>query len=425
MHPLSPSLLNHFLGCPHQVALSLAGVRAEGDPDATLQLVRDKGHAYEADVLARLEARHGPAACIPDSTQASFAERVRLTLEAIERGTALIYQGALAREAWLGYPDFLVRTGAGPTARYEPEDAKLARDAKGTHVIQLGIYAELLEALFGMPVANGTLHVAAGPPQTFDLRRTRHVLRRLMGTFERFVADEARVTSAVPCAACAQCDYKARCEKEWRDADSPFFVAGVSGAQVTKLAAAGVPTLAALAELTPGTEIPGMGAETVAKLAAQARLQLEARTTGLHKFELLPPAPGLGFALLPLPDPGDLFFDMEGDPLAGEGLEYLFGVYERLAGGDAPDYRAIWAHDTAQEKAAFEAAMRLFVEQAARHPGAHIYHYAAYETTALKRLAMRHATMERSLTSSCASAGSSISIASWSRRCAPRPRAIR
>ena len=32
-----------------------------------------------------------------------------------------------------------------------------------------------------------------------------------------------------------------------------------------------------------------------------------------------------------------------------------------------------------------------------RHPGAHIYHYAAYEPTALKRLAMRYATMEAEL----------------------------
>ena len=41
--------------------------------------------------------------------------------------------------------------------------------------------------------------------------------------------------------------------------------------------------------------------------------------------------------------------------------------------------------------------MRFFVDQIGRHPGAHIYHYAAYEPTALKRLAMRYATMEAEL----------------------------
>src|SRR5258708_6420756 len=319
---LSASRLNDFLGCPHQAALWLAGVKPEANPDATLQLIRDKGLEHEAAVLARLERLHGPAECIPPD--ASLADRARLTRHAIEPGAALIYQGALIKEAWLGFPDFLVRTGSSRVVGFEPEDAKLSRKVKGEYVLQLGIYAELLEALFGIPVRSGTIHVAAGDPEIVDLRRTRHILRRLMRSFERFVADDARVTKPVPCAVCPQCDYKARCRREWREADSPFFVAGLGGAQVVKLAAAGIHTLSALAALSSDTKVDGMGAETVAKLSAQARLQLEARQRGVHFFELLPCSQGRGFALLPAPDFGDLFFDMEGDPFAGEGLEYLF-----------------------------------------------------------------------------------------------------
>ena len=44
------------------------------------------------------------------------------------------------------------------------------------------------------------------------------------------------------------------------------------------------------------------------------------------------PAAGLGFERLPAPSPGDLFFDMEGDPLVSGGLEYLFGIYEEAEG---------------------------------------------------------------------------------------------
>jgi uncharacterized protein len=395
MHLLSASRLNDFLGCPHQTALWLAGIKPEDEADATLQLVRDKGFEHEAAVLARLEGLHGPAERIP--SDGSLADRARLTREAIERGAKLIYQGALTKAAWLGYPDFLVRNGSAQTMDLQPEDAKLSRKAKGEYVLQLGIYAELLEALFGFRVQGGTIHVAAGDPQSFDLRRTRYILRRLMRGFERFVANEARVTKPQPCAACAQCDYKARCEAEWRDDDSPFFVAGLSGTQVLKLAAAGVRTLSQLAALPATTRIDGMGAETVAKLSAQARLQLEAKKSGKHAFELLPRSRGRGFAMLPAPDDGDLFFDMEGDPLAGEGLEYLFGVYGRLNGAKESEFQPIWAHSPVEEKAAFEGAMRLFVDQVRRHPGAHIYHYAAYEPTALKRLAMRYATMEAEL----------------------------
>ena len=56
-----------------------------------------------------------------------------------------------------------------------------------------------------------------------------------------------------------------------------------------------------------------------------------------------------GFARLPEPRPGDLFFDMESDPFyEGEGLEYLFGV-TRIEDGE-PVFRAFWAHDRREEK---------------------------------------------------------------------------
>jgi uncharacterized protein len=394
MHQLSASRLNDFLGCPHQAALWLAGIKPDESTDAALLLIRSKGFEHEAAVLARLEKLHGTAERIPSG--GSLADRVRLTKEAMDRGAALIYQGALSKEDWLGYPDFLLRTGS-TQADFQPEDAKLARKAKGEYLLQLGIYAELLESLFGIPVHDGTIHVASGNPESFDLRRTRYILRRLMHGFERFVADQARVTEARPCAACEQCDYKGRCENEWRAADSPFFVAGLSGAQVAKLAAAGVHTLSQLAAQPSTTKIDGMGAETIVKLSAQARLQLDAKKSGKHIFELLPFSRGRGFAMLPAPNDGDLFFDMEGDPLAGEGLEYLFGIYGRFAEAREPEFLPIWAHNPTEEKAAFERTVRLFVDQISRHPGAHIYHYAAYEPTALKRLAMRYATMEAEL----------------------------
>lgn len=101
--------------------------------------------------------------------------------------------------------------------------------------------------------------------------------------------------------------------------------------------------------------------------------------------------------MLPAPDDGDLFFDMEGDPLAGQGLEYLFGIFGRMDGASNPLFRPIWAHNAEEEKAAFETLMRLFIDHIRQHPNAHIYHYAAYEPTALKRLAMRYATMEAEL----------------------------
>src|SRR5205085_9427418 len=89
---------------------------------------------------------------------------------------------------------------------------------------------------------------------------------------------------------------------------------------------------------------------------------------------------------------GDLFFDMEGDPLLDGGLEYLFGF--AFLEPAQPTFRLFWGHDRVAEKAAFEAAMDFIAERLAAFPDAHIYHYASYEESALKRLAMMHGTRE-------------------------------
>ena len=77
-------------------------------------------------------------------------------------------------------------------------------------------------------------------------------------------------------------------------------------------------------------------ATSLEKLAAQARLQCQTRADRTEKpdapprYELLPQTGAngepVGLAALPPDHPADVFFDMEGYPLAPGGLEYLFGV---------------------------------------------------------------------------------------------------
>ena len=56
--------------------------------------------------------------------------------------------------------------------------------------------------------------------------------------------------------------------------------------------------------------------------------------------------------------------------------------------------RTYWAHDRAQEKHAFADLMAFLMERLTGTPAAHLYHYAPYEKTALRRLASMHATAE-------------------------------
>jgi uncharacterized protein len=91
------------------------------------------------------------------------------------------------------------------------------------------------------------------------------------------------------------------------------------------------------------------------------------------------------------PSSGDLFFDFEGNPFwdADGSLEYLWGIL------DADDHFTpifAWDHDT--ERAAFERFVDLVHERLDADPALHVYHYAQYEITALRRLMGRYGTRE-------------------------------
>ena len=88
---------------------------------------------------------------------------------------------------------------------------------------------------------------------------------------------------------------------------------------------------------------------------------------------------------------------MEGDPFFDDGgLEYLFGI---VTVGDAePEFAAIWGRDRAEERLALEQFIDLIIQRRrATIPDLHVYHYASYEITALKRLAGAHGTREEEL----------------------------
>ena len=130
------------------------------------------------------------------------------------------------------------------------------------------------------------------------------------------------------------------------------------------------------------------GRRTASRPSSSSTRARPARTS----YRLLQPQPEAGFALLPDPSPGDLFFDFEGNPFwdASGSLEYLWGILD-VDGNFEP----LHAHDHETERIAFERFVDLVHERLARYPDLHVYHYAAYEITALKRLMGRYGTRER------------------------------
>jgi predicted RecB family nuclease len=391
----SASDLVTFLGCRHATVLDrrqLDDLVTLPEDDAYTQLLQEKGLEHERALRERLKEEGRAVVEIADGP---LEDRTAQTLEAMRAGAEVIYQGAFLSDPWHGYADFLMRVeGNSALGRYhyEPLDTKLAHSAKPKHILQLAVYADLLNAAQGR--APERLHVHLRTGERFSLRtaEVRHYFRHARGRFEAFAAAVPEDSAGAPCRACDLCRWRVRCEAEWFAADHLSQVARITGAQIEKLNAAGVMTVAQLAGVSAETRIPGMRADVLTRLSAQARLQVGKRDRGKNNVERLEPQPGKGFERLPVPDAGDLFFDMEGDPLIEGGLEYLFGFAYREGGQAA--FKPYWGHTRAEEKLAFEAAMDFVSAHLAAHPKAHVYHYAAYEKTALGDLAMRHGTRE-------------------------------
>jgi predicted RecB family nuclease len=527
-----------FLACEHLTNLDRAAAaklihKPERD-DPEVELLQKRGYAHEQRYIASLEAAGRRVTRLRDKEEdGSWRDlelRARETEEAIRRGEDVIFQatffdGADAdggradgrpRAQWRGHADFLLRVEPpeGPTSElgawsYEVTDTKLAHHTRASALLQICSYNEQLARIQGLMPER--MHVVLGGvginQESFRVADYMAYYRTIKARFEVAV-DESTVGPAAyppltsypdPVEHCSVCRWWGDCSDRWRHDDALALVAGISRNQRVALKERGVLTMAGLGglELPVSPPLERTSAPAIARVREQARLQVESREHGEPLYELLEPernpedgtlVADRGLVALPAPSPGDLFFDIEGDPFAfDEGLEYLFGIIEPGAelhervfgrrqetlgleafGGSAgfagrtsfaradgtaaigvldpvaanghaapePTWHAIWSNGGAEaaaggephayapigidaeddessreraraltpagagaftragEKQAFERLMDLFIGRLERDPSMHIYHYAPYEPTALKRLAGRHGTRE-------------------------------
>ena len=416
-----------YLACEHLTQLeraSLAGlVKRPMRDDPELDIIRKRGFEHEKRFLADLVAQGRNAVTVEldgsiedrgDQLRAAAAE----TVAAMASGADVIYQATFFDGTWRGHADFLLRVddGTRPSRfgpyHYEVADTKLARHVKASAVLQICTYIDLLEAVQG--VQPEWLHVAlGGSARLVEHLRVDDYMAYYRSARDRFVRAMTDEVAAVyppadtypePVDHCDVCRWVVECVARRRADDHLSLVAGISARQRRALTARGTTTLAGLGrlELPVVPAIEGTGEGALVRVREQARIQLEGRLEGRPKYELLLPGPGnpadleRGLATLPPPSPNDLYFDIEGDPYAFEdGLDYLFGVLE--ANGT---FHAFWARDEngeftlAAEQRAFERLMDFIGERLELDPNLHVYHYAPYEPTALKRLMGRYGTRE-------------------------------
>ena len=331
---------------------------------------------------------------------------VEQTLRAMQSGVHIIAQAALLDAPWSGRADILQRVNVPSRLgdwSYEVIDTKLARQTKGGTVLQLCLYADLLARVQGnwpehayivTPVATPGSDFKPLPFRTAAYAAYyRHVRRSL----ERALAEHTvSGTYPEPNEHCDICHWRMACDAKRRQDDHLCLVAGITKVQTAQLQRCNIGTATALAAMPiPLQWKPDRGVrQSYERVREQARVQIEARTTQQPIYETMAAEPGCGLARLPEPSPGDIFFDLEGDPFIGEtGLEYLFGYVYLDAAGQAT-YVGEWSFTREDERRAFERFVDFVMACWSQQPALHIYHYAPYEPAALKRLMGRYATRE-------------------------------
>jgi predicted RecB family nuclease len=387
---LSASDLMRFMSCKHATALDLRYARGEplepADDTDDAKILQKQGDDHESRYLAKLKAEgHSVIEFGRDSGLAAAAQATRA---ALSQGQDVLFQGAFFALPWGGRSDFLIRVEK-PSAlgafSYEVVDTKLKRKPDPKHILQLVLYSDLLAEVQGTEPEHAHIELGNGERFSFRLKEYSAYARHARSRLENFVAAPP-ATSPDPVKMCGLCRWRDNCQAQWEMTDSLSLVAGISRSQRTKLIAAGTSTMTELGQRT--LRVPKLAEATQHRLRIQARLQTARRAGGIPTFELKPLDPNRGLALLPAPDAGDVFYDIEGDPFYEGGLEYLHGVWLENAGiGVFHDY---WAHDRTEEGEALRQLMAFFAARLRQFPKAHIYHYAAYEISALRRLTSSH-----------------------------------
>ena len=402
---LSASDLSNHLACHHLTSLDLAvslGARsapAWHSPDA--QVLQQRGMAHENAYLAHLEARGVSVLNLRDIDDSERA--LARTREATESGVEAISQATLANGRWFGRADVLQRVERASKLgswSYEVYDCKLACETKAATILQLSLYSELLESIQGV-LPEFMFVVPPGvdfQPEKYRVLDFAAYYRFVKARLERAIEQNRNgiTTLAEPTAHCEICRWFQECDAEWRKKDHLSLVAGINRLQRKQLSAWEVTTVEQLAALPlPIQNRPDHGSrDGYVKVREQARVQVAGRNQGQPVHEVFEVTDEHGLSLLPEPSPGDIFFDLEGDPFVGlGGREYLFGfAWEDQTGQQMYDRR--WAMTAEEERRAFQWFVDSVIARWSEWPATHIYHFTPYEPSALKRLMGRHSTRE-------------------------------
>jgi len=394
----SPSDLTTFFKSPfaswmNRFCLENPSEKFDFEEDPTMKLLAAKGDEHERAYLKQLKSKYPD---LVEIEKKDFQVATAQTIASMKSGASVIYQGAMQVENFLGYSDFLIkREGTSKLGRfyYEAWDTKLARHTKPEYLLQLCSYSEMLNSIQGVWPNYASIILGDQTQENFCIDDFIHYYRRIKERFQSFHREFDSNRRPLPQVWEDFGNWEEYAEQILKERDHLSLVAGVSIALTKKLEDAGIKTFAELAESIPTKPPESIRKDIFERICKQAYLQKLSEEKGKTQFEYIRREDGetpYGLKRLPPLTQEDVYFDMEGYPLAEDGLEYLFGAI--FVKNEKPEFIDWWATDKTQEKKAFEEWVDWVFKWWKKNPKMHIFHYASYEVTAMKKLMGEHMT---------------------------------
>lgn len=341
---ITASKLYNFIQCEHKIWRDAYGPQDEKSKETNpfVQMLWDKGVSHEENIVVGL----GEVLNLKDGTE---EERIAKTLEAMNSGVPLIYQGVIRSGDLLGIPDLLQSNGDGT---YLPVDIKSGMGVESVdeengddgkykkhYAVQLALYAEVL-------IANGFAHKHQGMIIDIDSEKVIYELDQQIGPrnpitwWQYYQEIKLMATSLLNnvnqnkpaySGKCKLCPWYDSCKK-WitrnNDPTMIFYVGRVNRDVLFKdleieryeeLIGLDVEKLMDRKKKEKGF-LNRIGQPSLEKAIKRARIMKDSKDPIIYST---PQFPKTSY---------DLFFDIEDDPT--QAFVYLHGVYERSSNGE-------------------------------------------------------------------------------------------
>ncbi len=361
---MKPSDASSWALCARRVWLDNKGeLEVEEAEDAFEALIIELGLAHEQAILNQLmKEKSVHTATSPEDTQRLMAE-----------GVDVIYQAQLLDKEnhFVGYPDFLIRHDSG---EYQPADAKLALSEDKKEIqVQLGFYRRMLNV--NLPAI-----VFLGDGDTAEIGdETTPLTNQFVTEMRELLASDTEPMVRYSHSKCRACPYYTHCKPAFEAKEEISLLYGVQGRAADGLEKHGINTISELAASSPES-LPDVPYLKGYEKKQRAILQAQSYFSGeVHQI-----------APVSLPDGHWVHFDIEDNPLTGNGEKhvYLWGFLVPDFGNS--DFEYVWTDTAEQDRQGWIKFLAKIEEYRERYADLVLAHYSQHERTTIRSYAKRY-----------------------------------